>query len=51
MDLLLTNARLPDGRTGMTIGCRGERIAALMPPGTALPAAGAVREVREETGR
>ena len=45
MDLLLTNARLPDGRTGMTIGCRGERIAALLPPGTALPAAGEVRDL------
>ena len=40
-DLLLTNARLADGRTGMAIAIQGGRIAALLPPGATMPAASA----------
>jgi hypothetical protein len=38
LDLVVRNARLPDGRTGLDIGVQGGRIAAVAPN---LPAAGA----------
>lgn len=38
-DLLLTNARLSDGRTGMAIAVAGGRIAQILSPGEALPRA------------
>ncbi len=41
LDTLLTEARLPDGRTGMAVACAGGRIAAILPPGAPLPAAAA----------
>ncbi|HYF08316.1 MAG TPA: amidohydrolase [Acetobacteraceae bacterium] len=36
-DLLLTNARLADGRTGVALAITGGRIAAILGPGAALP--------------
>ncbi|WP_082012613.1 amidohydrolase [Belnapia sp. F-4-1] len=41
VDTLLTEARLPDGRTGMAVACAGGRIAAILPPGAPLPPAAA----------
>ncbi|MFC7693241.1 amidohydrolase [Paeniroseomonas aquatica] len=48
MDLLLTNARLQDGRTGMAIACAAGRIAALLPPGAPLPPAAATHDLGGE---
>jgi len=39
MDMMLTGARLADGRTGMAIAVKDGRIAAILPPGAALPQA------------
>ncbi len=41
VDTLLTEARLPDGRTGMAVACAGGRIAAILSPGIPLPPAAA----------
>lgn len=44
-DTLLTNARLPDGRTGMSLALAAGRIAAILPPGTPPPPAAATHEL------
>ena len=44
-DILLTGARLADGRTCMAIGLVGGRVAAILPPGAALPAAAEVHDL------
>jgi cytosine/adenosine deaminase-related metal-dependent hydrolase len=44
-DILLTNARLPDGRKGMAIAIAGTRIAAITPPEVPLPKAGTVLDL------
>jgi hypothetical protein len=45
-DTLLTNARLADGRTGMALVLTAGRIAALLPPGAALPEAEATHDLK-----
>src|SRR3954471_1198898 len=48
MDLLLDNARLEDGRTGMAVAIRAGRIAALLLPGAPRPAAAETRDLGGE---
>ena len=44
-DILLIDARLPDGRQSMAIAIAGGRIAAILPPGVPLPEARAVYDL------
>lgn len=44
-DILLTDARLADGRRGVALVLQGTRIAALIPPGAPLPEAGQVHDL------
>ncbi len=44
-DVLLTNARLADGRQGVAIAVADARIAAILPPGADLPDAAAVHDL------
>ncbi len=44
-DILLINARLADGRQGMAIAVHATHIAAILPPGAALPEADAVHDL------
>jgi cytosine/adenosine deaminase-related metal-dependent hydrolase len=44
-DVLLTDARLPDGRQGMAIVIADTRIAAILPPGVPLPEAEVLHDV------
>ncbi len=44
VETLLTNARLPDGRQGVTIAINDARITAILPPGAPRPEAGAVHD-------
>lgn len=44
-DTLLLDARLADGRSGMAIAIAAGRIAALLPPGAAMPEAGATHDL------